>query len=232
MYLSDFAFACYVYGNLESDDTTYEDFRKSINNKLDLENGDHRNNLLEWLRKWGCRQFHVSQNDLSSNEILNWHNANNKKISILNKDLYYLNGSEILVLGDLYSSLKEKKASVNKIGVTSRVGPTGAAKILFALMPETAPPWDNPIREHFRFDETKESYIKYLAKVKDVLLEAEEECEKKNIPFRDLPKVFGRQNSTLAKLVDEYFWITITYKCIPPSTELLSKWHNWSKKYD
>jgi len=217
-----------VYGHLEGDDTTYQDFLKSVNNELDLGIDDHRDKLLVWLRKWGCRQFWVAKNDISSKEILDWYKKNSKVLSCLKSDLYHLNEGEIQLLGDLYSSLKQKTASINKKGNIISVGPTGAAKILFALKPETTLPWDNPIREHFKYDDSKESYIKYIEKAKDILFEIEKDCIKYNVQFNNLPEHLERPNSTHAKLIDEYFWITITMKCYPPPRDLLAKWYNWS----
>ena len=45
----------------------------------------------------------------------------------------------------------------------------------------------------------------------------------------DLPRRLGRPQSTLPKLVDEYYWVTITRDCKPPDPHTLERWVAWSR---
>jgi hypothetical protein len=38
----------------------------------------------------------------------------------------------------------------------------------------------------------------------------------------------GRPNSTLPKLVDEYFWMTISQGYAAPSRDLIGQWATWA----
>jgi hypothetical protein len=39
----------------------------------------------------------------------------------------------------------------------------------------------------------------------------------------------GRPESSPAKLIDEFNWVTITNGCLPPSVNELRKWWEWSQ---
>jgi hypothetical protein len=44
----------------------------------------------------------------------------------------------------------------------------------------------------------------------------------------DIPMSIGRPEASLPKLVDEYFWVTITSQCAPPSGEEIKEWARWA----
>ena len=109
------------------------------------------------------------------------------------------------------------------------VGPTGTAKILFALRPNALVPWDYPIRAHFGLGGSAEDYAGYLRKARSELRELRADCARLGYAFESLPVRLGRPHSSLAKLVDEYFWVTITRKCPCPPADQLSEWVSWLK---
>ena len=132
---------------------------------------------------------------------------------------------------DAFDHLVHKTASIRKTksGQPSRVeiGPTGTAKILFAIRPHALIPWDSPIRQKHRLDGSADSYRTFLAIVKDHLTELNHECEKHGLNLFDLPDVLKRKGSTLVKMVDEFFWVTITRNCQSPNIEQLKQWVDW-----
>jgi hypothetical protein len=102
----------------------------------------------------------------------------------------------------------EKRRAESVIAV--HFSPTGAAKILYALRPNCCPPWDAPIRKHFHWDGGEASYCRFLKTVRAEILDLIKEAKWAGIEVKDIPRKVGRLDSSLPKLVDEYYWITIT----------------------
>ncbi len=95
------------------------------------------------------------------------------------------------------------------------VGATGAAKILHALRPKVLPPWDDPIRAALGLDGSRDSYLVYLADVQENVRGIEAEAAALGIT--NVPMALGRPRSSLPKMIDEYYWITLTRGHAPPS---------------
>jgi hypothetical protein len=91
------------------------------------------------------------------------------------------------------------------------LGPTAAAKILFALHPETAMPWDEAIRAVLNIGANGRGYRDMLVRSKHeaaLLIADAIQC---GIGDRqDIPGIVGSPDRTLARLLDQYNWITIT----------------------
>ena len=90
-------------------------------------------------------------------------------------------------------------------------------------------PWDIPIRTKLHSAGDGDSYVEYLVKAlrKVELLMAS--CQSHNIEVQDVPKVLGRNGATVAQMVGEYFWVTLTRECIPPPVEVAERWLKWGK---
>ena len=44
---------------------------------------------------------------------------------------------------------------------------------------------------------------------------------------RQIAEAVGRKDATLTKLMDGYYWVTITEKCLPPLPDEFAKWKRW-----
>ena len=62
----ELAYCCRVFGVLAGDDTSSADFRAVTGGVADLGDPDHRDALLRWLRRWGCRHLRRDDNALAS----------------------------------------------------------------------------------------------------------------------------------------------------------------------
>jgi len=213
MKLSQLAGACKIYGELTSFDASYHTFLDKTGGKLDFRDPVHMEALLTWLRKWGCRQFAKNYHKLASEYILGWAQRWESRLPDRVTILDRLSDKEIEEAGDAYDALSEcgaskrtRKSILSKV----RIGPAGAAKILFAARPELFPPWDKAIRAHFNFDGTSDSYCRYLARVREEIKQLCKEAAELGISPESIPLQVGRPRSTLPKLVDEYNWVTIT----------------------
>jgi len=232
MKLSELALACFMYAQFTSYDDSYLSFLQITNHHPDLTNCKHRRALLIWLNQWGCRQFAVEYHELASSEILSWYNQFNSALFDRNQNLRDLTESEMKFVAQAYEALSNKRASLRKrkentFSVT--VGPTGAAKILFAVRRNALVPWDDPIRSHYRYDGSGTSYLAYLYRVRSLLKELEDTCNKNGFALTQLSKQLGRNNSTIPKLIDEYHWVTITKGCSMPVQDIFQKWAQWSR---
>ena len=135
-----------------------------------------------------------------------------QKLPRVESSLSSLSAKALASLAGAYDKLRVRPAAPRLRAdsiVPVHFGPTGAAKILFALRPNCCPPWDTPKRKHLQWDGGEISYCRFLqtveAEVRDLIKDAEYGIDAKDIPTR-----VGRPHSSLPKLVDEYYWITIT----------------------
>jgi hypothetical protein len=231
MKLAELAFACYVYGRMTDYDRSYLHFLEETSPQLDLSKEQHRKALLNWLNDWGCRQFAIAYHGLASEEIRSWYHDLGDQLFPLNKTLLDLSDSDYASVRVAYAKLVNRTASKRALrgGGQAKVefGPTGTAKILFALRPNALIPWDEPIRSEFHFEGSAEDYANYLQLVRINLKELNETCERTSHTLLDLPQLLGRPKSSLANLMDEYFWVTVSRKCPAPTSKELSEWLQW-----
>lgn len=232
MTLSELAFACFLYSQLTGDDNSYLLFLRVTKGSPDLSNPKHRKALLVWLSQWGCRQFALQYHEHASGELLSWHNEYSPILFPRNRNLWELTEPELDSVGAAYESLSNQTASYrtrNGKAFPVSVGPTGAAKILFAVRPRALLPWDGSIRESLGYGKSQASYLSYLRNVKSTLGELATSCERNGFQMVDLPQQLGRPNSTVPKLIDEYHWVTKTKTCSPPDPDTFQHWASWSQ---
>ena len=232
MKLFQLAYACRVYMVLTDSDADYHAFLDKTGDRLDFTDSTHMNALLEWLRKWGCRQFAVDYHDLAVKSIRKWAEQWNSKLPDVSVTLELLSAKEIKGIGNAYAALSKAVASnrARDGGLNNvEVGPTGAAKILFAARPRACPPWDGSIRGS-KFDSSSDSYCEYLDHVKELVEQLCSEAAGFGIPREQIPLEIGQPRSTLLKLVDEYKWVTVTKDSPPPEAQDIAKWHTWSRQ--
>ncbi len=214
MTILELAFACFLYDRLTKFDRDYFEFRSNTDGSPDLRKSKHRIALIKWLNKWGCRQFAIDYHDKFSMELKKWYEGHIDLLPGNQKYLWELTENEFDTLGDLYETLasltasEKKRKKGNVIKVT--VGPTGAAKILFAIRPNAVAPWDIPIRNAMKYDGSKKSFLSFLDATRDNLMELGSFCKSGGIDLTSLPVLVGRPESSVTKLIDEYNWITLT----------------------
>lgn len=229
MKLAELAFACFSYGN----DNSYLHFLQATNQSPDLLNPEHRKALLIWLNQWGCRQFAVKHHDRASSEILSWYNEFANALFSPDKNLWDLTEIQLEHVAQAFESLSSRTASVRTLNGSTfpvSIGPTGAAKILFAIRRNALVPWDKQIRDKLRYDDSGKSYVIYLRDILTKLDKLKQSCEKNGFNLADLPKQLGRPYSTIPKLIDEFNWVTITYNTPVPNLETFQRWFQWSER--
>ncbi len=232
MRLFQLAYACRIYRDLTGSDADYHTFLDKTGGRLDFTNFTHMNALLEWLRKWGCRQFAVDYHDLSAKSIRKWAEEWDSKLPNISATLDCLTDEEIREIGSAYEALSKAAASkrAGDGGLNDvKIGPTGAAKILFAARPNVCPPWDDPIRARLRFDDSSDSYCRYVTQVQEETKQLCSEAAEIGISPEKVPLEVDRPKSTLPKLIDEYNWVTVTKGFLPPDPHDIARWYAWSR---
>jgi hypothetical protein len=230
--LYELAYICRIYGGFTTFDGTYSALLDKTGLGLDFNDSSHMETLLVWLRSWGCRQFAVDYGDLAAQSIRGWAGRWESRLPARGMTLDHLQDEDIQTVGGAYADLSgcvaSKRIRAAKVHDV-QVGPTGAAKILFAARPETLPPWDDPIRARWGLDGSARSYCKYLARVREQVKQLCGEAAKAGIHPEDIPQELGRPRSTLPKMIDEYNWITLTRSFLPPEPDEVAKWYGWSR---
>jgi len=231
MKLAELAFACYIYGKFADSNSSYLQFLDNTSPQLDLNNENHRIALLNWLNEWGCRQFAIAYHGLASEEIRSWFQDLGDQFFPLDKSLIdfsdYDFASVITAYTGLVNRIASKRLSRNEGQSEVTFGPTGTAKILFAIRPNAMIPWDDAMRTNFQLDGSAGDYVKFLKKVRNNLEELNEICIRSGHRLSDLPELVGKPKYSLTKLMDEYHWVTITRNCPAPTRQELNQWALW-----
>ena len=227
--LFELAYGCRLYGQITSYDATLVVLRAL--GAIDPLDPIHQAALFHWLNTWGCRQFskehHASTAAMS---LAGWASAWLPRLPGPEQHLTDLSAEEIDVCAGAYGSLVGAEASRRALpgGRKSRVnyGPTGAAKTLFALRPNVFPPWDEPVRVERGWSGDEASFGLYLRETASHLRCLAGEA---GVRVAELPKLVGRPDSPPPKLLDEYYWITVTRRCTPPTAEEIALWAHWAE---
>ncbi len=183
-------------------DISLAQLNAAIGGHLDLSSPRHHHELLRWLNRWLCRIRYPrdGESDLFGESIAAWHEDHD---DLPKSAIADLRPADVDLFGDAYDDLAGKWATPRRT-----IGPTAASKILFVLRPETIPPWDRRIaletvggvaRAHFT-----EHLTQGRAWAEAILAEAEARG------ITDVPAYVGRPASTVAKIWDEWHYLTIT----------------------
>lgn len=229
MKLGELAFACYVFDHL--DNHKYELLLKVTGGCPDVCNTDHRIALLEWLNDWGCRHISIKYHNSASEQIDEWYEEFGSKIPDENVDLLDLTDEDLISVGNAHENLSNRTAAYRMINGQEnavRFGTTAASKILFAIRPKSIPLWDSPIQQNLREIYSTNSYLDYIRHVKGLIEDLERDCKKQRFSLNELPQRLNRPNSTVPKLIDEYYWVTITREWSLPDKKTLQQWADWS----
>lgn len=228
--LGELALACFAYGAIASYDDSLAKLEKLLGNEPDLADAEHGIGMIKWLNQWQCRQFSLACRDDAAAELLAWYKEAETTLPDHERDLWILTPGELEQCVPVFDSLSKKQASVRKQAGRESVvtfGPTAAAKILFALRPRIFVAWDEPIRRKLGHDGSGRSYVDFLLRLREELLDLESQCRRHGLQLETLPGELGRPDSTPAQLLDEYYWATKTREVALPSREQVALWVEW-----
>ena len=228
--LFEVAYSCRLYEQLTGYDVSLKRLRATAPEGIDLFRSDHRDAVLKWLREWGCRQFAISYNELSSSQLLEWAETWVARLPDTKTNLVDLDETELSNCTSAYADLWVRPASYSHKGSTEILktfGPVGGAKALYVTRPRLFPPWDRYIITKLGYGVGgPKDFGRYLQRAAAQLraLASRASCD-----VEDIPRLLGRPDSSPPKLVDECNWTIITKECVPPTLASLRLWLKWAE---
>jgi hypothetical protein len=172
---------------------------------IDLSRVEHRTLILRWLNSWGCRIRYPREGEPApfDSSIAAWWETWHRALPATG--LAGLTDHEIAALGDAYADLTAVEVSAGR--ARRALGPTAAAKALYALRPNAIMPWDAAIAAALHGGRDGTAFAEHLRLGREwaTLIIAEADVDEQR-----LPALIGRPQIPLAKLLDEYLYVTIT----------------------
>lgn len=173
----------------------------------------HCDSLLRWLNQWGCRIRlpRAGEPEVFARELAAWWSARGAQLPTA--PLHQLEDQQIDLLAQAYADLAARPATtavpVGPRGRARRVAPTAAAKLMFVLRPETVTAWDARIAQRTVGGTSAQHFAAHLRRARRWCVDVLAEAEHAGIDD-DIPMHVGRPTSTVAKLLDEWHYLTIT----------------------
>jgi hypothetical protein len=196
----------------------FEELREETGAALNLEypdNNGHASASLKWLNKWGCR-INAKSPERLFERWAEWFCLWRPRLPDV--ALVDTGDRDLDIVADAYDELRAILADSSK-------RPTGASKLLFAVSPEVAMVWDDPVRKEFGLVGDRAGYRRMLTHSKAEAENLVADAARCGITdWRAIPNEIGRPGYTLPKLLDEYHWITITRGHQIPALEDLWRW--------
>ena len=210
-------------------DTAWEDLQERIKAPIpDLSDEQHGLAVMDFLNKWRCRISTDAKSRIEACASLReWSRQWSGKLPSPKTPLANLSSDEIAAVADAFDSLSERTAGfASRQGrtIVKSFGPTGTAKVLFVFRPDAFPPWDDPIREALGFDGSGSEYCRFLLHVQKEIDLLVKDASRHDVSAEGISAAVGRTGVPLAKLIDEYYWMTLTQGCSIPTKEDLMHW--------
>lgn len=230
--IADLIYGCRVYAEFTGYDSDLSKLNQATNGSIDLNLPGHRDATIKWLRAWGCRNLAEDFHAQTSLELLAWWTKFSGTLPNSGQPLRNLNEKEVNACSVAYDALRDRVIGFTKRQRTKssnmRFGPTAASKTMYAILTNSMLPWDDPIRKKLRFNgDAAGHYGDYLLKMKGWAAIVTKEAQGKGISANDIPKVVGRPNSSIEKMLDECNWVYITRGAKPVDKAFSDKLSDW-----
>ncbi|GAA2463848.1 hypothetical protein [Winogradskya humida] len=167
----------------------------------------HRDALHVWLNAWGCRIRYPrpGEENLFDSGVEQWWKQWQHALPAPGVSITGLLDADFPALGECYQELALVSVSA---GPRRRgIGATAATKMLYALRPQALMPWDEAIakRLHGRRDAASYAAHQRLGRDWSLALLAEAGMDE-----AELGEHLGRPGRSLAKMLDDYCYLTFT----------------------
>ena len=191
-----------VFNGYAGADRTWHDFVARTAPTADLGRPEHRRLLHRWLNSWGCRIRYPrdGEPDLFDDGLAAWWGTFGATLPA--GSLRLAGDDDLTALGTAYAALAAAPAGPNRT-----LGPTAAAKALYALRPDTAMPWDAAIAIALHGARDGAAYTRHLALGRGWAASLVAEA---GVDDDAMPALLGRPDVSLAKILDEYTYVFIT----------------------
>jgi hypothetical protein len=227
------ACACYLYESMTGYAKSLALLQRSVGEALDLSQEGHRLALLKFLNDWGVRGLAKDWHWLASEALESWHDEARDSLPLPDDSPNDLDAARLRDLAQAFDSLSKRTAAKRrtKNGKQSSVsfGPTASSKCFFALRPHLLPAWDDQMRTAFEHDDgTGVSYVEFMKDIHRKIEETEQDWASRGLSLTEFPAKLERPPfTTVAQLMVEYYWITVTRGVALPSRTTIGEWLSW-----
>ncbi|WP_314243110.1 MmcQ/YjbR family DNA-binding protein [Streptomyces kutzneri] len=190
-----------VFNGFAGVDRSWQALREETGHALDLSLAAHRSALHRWLNSWGCRIRYPREGepDTFGAGLAAW----GERHTLAHAPLARLTRREISRFAAAYEEL-----AALPIGRRS-LGPTAAAKALYALRPDSVMPWDAAIAKRLHGVRDGAAFARHLELGRSWARTVLEEGG--GLDEAALCAGIGRPGVSLAKILDEHLYVTITH---------------------
>jgi len=205
--------AAAVFNGFRNVDATWLRLVADTTPALDPADPGHRTLLLRWLNSWGCRIRYPRDGEPAPFDtgLAAWWRA--AGAALPSASLPRLTDDEVETIAAAYTELAA--VPVSAAPAQRALGPTAAAKALYALRPLTVMPWDAAIAQRLYRGRDGAAFAGHLrlgrAWAQAVIAETGTDPD-----GHAVPALAGRPAVSLAKVLDEYLYVTITLAERPP----------------
>jgi hypothetical protein len=197
-------------GALGPVDRSADALRAATAPAIDLSQPSHRAALHQWLNAWGCRIRYPrpGEPDRFDVGLAEWWSRRGRRLRRIDEPLADLTDRDIGAVADAYDDLRGVPVATDARGHDRTVGPTAAAKCLYALRPRSVMPWDLMIAERLHGGRDRDAFARHLALGRAW---ARSLLAQSGLDEPALVAELGRPDASLARVLDEYCWLRWTF---------------------
>jgi hypothetical protein len=193
-------------------DQTLEAARRDIGDKPDLANPMHAARLRTWLNHWTCRIGYpkAGETDVFAISLVDWWADAESLLPGDDHTLAQLSEAHLQAIGSAYAQLYRRPAAVSRTGRIRTVGPTAAAKLLYFVCPLAVTAWDKAISARTGRGSDDAAFLRHLTACRSWARDLEAEAVSLGLQPGEIGPYLHRPASSVAKLIDEWLYATIT----------------------
>lgn len=192
-------------------DRTLEAARNDIGYHPDLADPENARRLRIWLNNWGCRiGYPENGNDMFADSLMIWWASAEHTLPPEDKRLAVLADADLQAVGSAYGNLYMRPAAISKTGRIRKVGPTAAAKLLYFVRSCAVTAWDEKISRCTGRGRDQAAFLRHLATCRSWAASLEAAARELGLKPDEIGPYLGRPASSVAKLIDEWLYATIT----------------------
>jgi hypothetical protein len=197
-------------------DVTLAAARAAVGPSNDLTDPSSARAIRIWLNKWLCRIRYprAGEPDRFVEELAAWWNVYSRRDALPAeaKQLFDFDDSDLDKVVSAYVDLRDRTAAVKTDHSVRTFGPTAAAKVCFFVRPNGVTAWDDQISDHVARD-----YAYHLQVCREWAVALVSEASGRGISSDMIGVTLRRPLSSVAKLIDEWLYMTITRGVSPHS---------------
>ena len=171
----------------------------------------HRQALHRWLNAWGCRIRYPKpgEPDRFDTAMTIWWDRRGIALGKVRAPLARLSHADIQILSDAYEDLSRSAVAADTRGHDRTMGPTAAAKCLYALRPRSVMPWDLLIAQRLHGGRDRAAFAQHLTFGRRW---ANQLLQDSGLGEEQLVAELHRPGASLARVLDEYCYLRYTAK--------------------